>query len=66
MDINIEKIDDITWKAVVTIDDITSEVNVSCATEEEAMGCVKEYHLPNMRRNDRRLKDLVFDWEIPQ
>jgi len=43
----------------------TSEVMVGCETEEEAMKCVQETHLPNMRRNDRRLTGIVFDWEIP-
>ena len=62
--ITITQVDSITWKAIVTIGEVVSETLVSCDTEEEVLAN-KEILCDNIRRNDRSLKDVVFDWEIP-
>jgi hypothetical protein len=61
-------IDDITFKAnvIITLENnvIESEVYVSTETMEDAYKCIEEIHLPNMKRNERRLKDFILPMEV--
>jgi hypothetical protein len=61
-------IDDITFKAnvIITLENnvIESEVYVSTETMEDAYKCIEEIHFPNMKRNERRLKDFILPMEV--
>jgi hypothetical protein len=62
------QVNDITFKANIMItlenDVIESEVYVSTETIEDAYKCIEEIHLPNMKRNERKMKNFVLPMEV--
>jgi hypothetical protein len=59
------------WQVDVAITDADAETvvrgktHVCVQTEEEALEYGERVFLPDLRHNDKRLADLVLDWEEP-